>query len=165
MPVLVRSRRTRVKLACLCVVAFSLTGCTSPDNFGAFALSIDGSRVLIATCLDRDITQINVHETRPTGFLRAERQAIWEATGDLAWDAGESVEVGAESPGLQNELVGEANPAPGVRYDISTENRAHPGYSAEFTIPSGGLREGVWLSPYGEQAEEPCDFTEGWWLD
>ena len=149
----------------VCLLLLVLTGCTSPYNFGAFALSIDDSRILIATCLDREVAQVSVEETRPTGFMRAERETVWEAEGDLTWVVGEAVEVGGENAGLQNMLVREVNPDPGVRYFIRTENRSHPGYSAEFRIPEGGLPEGVWLSPYGEQAEEPCDFTEGWWLD
>ena len=149
----------------MCLLLLAKTGCTSPYNFGAFALSVDDSRVLIATCLDREVIQVSVDETRPTGFLRAEGEVVWEAKGDLTWLVGEAVEVGGENAGLQNELVREVRPDPGVRYFISTEDRWHPRYSAEFTIPEGGLQEGVWLSPYGEQAEEPCDFTEGWWLD
>lgn len=161
-----RSRRTSAALVGTCLFLVGLTGCSNPYDFGAFALSVDGSRMLVATCLDRDIKEVSVDEIRPTGVLDAESDVIWKAAGDLRWATGEALEVGGQNSGLHTELRREATPEPGMRYFITTVSRLDGVHdSARFTIPDGGLPEGVWLSPYGEQADEPCDFTQGWWVD
>lgn len=109
----------------------------------------------MSICHDAEITDVFVSEYVRDGAENSSRR-IWEATGAISVEKGDSVVVGGENPGLENTLIHAPNVRRGIRYYVNFNDIPGEVPSAMFVWPDEGISDGEWLSTDGTVASQPC---------
>jgi len=137
----------------LAVASILIAGCT-PVNGPVAIGTIDG-RFRVAVCDDLVVDEAYATVREAGGEL----EIVWEVQGQVTIQPG-AVATLAEDPfGMEVVSYREPRFGPGDRLQFTFLGNpdANTGTLAYFTVPEGGVEDGLWLTPDGEIQRAPCE--------
>lgn len=142
------------RTAVIVSAAFLLTGCIPADGPVSIG-TLDGD-FRVAVCEELVVERVVADFLEPG---QASEEAFWEATGQTIIPAGTILNLADDSFGMELGLYSEPSFTAGTRIWFMFFGKPDPntGTIAEFSVPDGGVEDGLWLTPDGDIQQTPCE--------